>query len=313
MPIDSPGVRLLPLFISLVILHHGAAKISIADYALSGSLCSNISIINQSFGVIHSLNFYSGQSQPPNVSCSWTLTDLPASGASTYILSLRVLELETDPTHWSNELTFWTGSKQISVDDINKRTYSFPSSSVKIFFRSKVPLLQTFNPYIRTNLRIRRFALEFLHVNNDDAQDDYFRCAASGTLIPPQWKCNCLNECPSDDRSDEEYCPLCSSFEPSASLLCQPNEVWCLPRSSRSFSDNIIDLEYDEDDWMQSHIAYSRRVDPKGTERRRERTGLTEVLLNQERKTSGAARFACVPNDPFITSFLLCRSVRSTR
>ncbi|UJR37610.1 hypothetical protein I4U23_030307 [Adineta vaga] len=264
MSIDSPGLRLFYLIISILFFDYGLCKNLISDLTLSANLCTNITITNQSFGVIHSFNFYSGQSQPPNISCSWILTNLQASPWSNYILSLRLIELENDPTHWSNELTFWTGNKQISVDDINKRTFLLTTSSLKIFFRSRPPLLQTYNPYIRTNLRIRRFLIEFLHVNNDYSNENYFQCRSSGILIPKQWKCNCIYECSYDDRSDEENCPLCSMYEPATSLLCQSNEIWCLPKTSRSFSDNLIDLEYDGDDWVQSHISYSRRIDPKG-------------------------------------------------
>ncbi|CAF1117896.1 unnamed protein product [Adineta ricciae] len=264
MSIDSPGIRPLYLIISILLFNYGVSKTLISDLTLSANLCANITITNQSYGVIHSLNFYSAQSQPPNISCSWIITNFQASQWSNYILSLRVIEVENDPTHWSNELTFWTGNKQISVDDINKRMYLLPSSSLKIFFRTRAPLLQTYNPYIRTNLRIRRFLIEFVHINSEHSNENYFQCRSSGLRIPKQWKCNCIYECSYDDRSDEENCPLCPMYEPSTSLLCQSNEIWCLPKASRSFSDNLIDLEYDEDDWMQSHISYSRRIDSKG-------------------------------------------------
>jgi len=204
MPFDDHGIRIFHLIIFIILFKYGITKIAISDLTLSTNLCSNISINNLSFGVIHSFNFYSGQSQPPNVSCSWTINNFETSIWSNYILSLRVIELENDPTHWSNELTFWTGNKQISIDDITKRTYLISSSSIKIYFRTKPPLLQTFNPYIRTNLRIRRFLIEFIHINNDlitNTNENYFRCLSSGILIPKQWKCNCIYECSYDDRS----------------------------------------------------------------------------------------------------------------
>ncbi|CAF0832303.1 unnamed protein product [Adineta steineri] len=270
MPINNHGIRIFHLIISIILFNYGITKNPISDLILSTNFCTNISINNLSFGVIHSLNFYSGQSQPPNISCSWIIENFQTSLGSNYILSLRVIDVENDPTHWSNELTFWTGNKQISVDDINKKTYLLSStSSIKIYFRTKPPLLQTFNPYIRTNLRIRRFLIEFLHVNNDlitNTNENYFLCLSSGILIPKQWKCNCIYECSYDDHSDEDNCPLCSMYNPLNSLLCQSNEIWCLPRTSKSFTDNLIDTEYDDDnnDWMQSHISYSRRIDSKG-------------------------------------------------
>ena len=269
MPFDDHGIRIFHIIVFISLFNYGITKIPISDLTLSTNLCTNISINNISFGVIHSLNFYSGQSQPPNISCSWIINNPETSLWSNYILSLRVIEVENDPTHWSNELTFWTGNKQISIDDINKRTYLISSSSLKIYFRTKPPLLQTFNPYIRTNLRIRRFLIEFIHINNDliiNTNENYFRCLSSGILIPKQWKCNCIYECSYDDHSDEDNCPLCSMYDLSTSLLCQSNEIWCLPRASKSFSDNLFDTEYDEDDWMQSHITYSRKIDSKGSD-----------------------------------------------
>ncbi|CAF1166852.1 unnamed protein product [Rotaria magnacalcarata] len=268
MLIDHHGIRLFHLIILSHLLQYGITLTALSDLALSPNLCTSISLQNQSFGVIHSLNFYSGQSQPPNVSCSWIISNPQALKWSNYILSLRVIELENNPTHWSNELTFWTGNRQISIDDINKRTYVLStSSSIQIFFRTKPPILQIFNPYIRTNLRIRRFLIEFIHINNDlilTINENYFRCLSSGILIPKQWRCNCIYECSYEDYSDEDNCPLCSTYEPSNSLLCQANENWCLPDVSKSFSDNLIQVEYDEDDRMVSHVNYSRKTDPKG-------------------------------------------------
>jgi hypothetical protein len=266
MPIDYHGIE---IFYLILLFHSGITINPFSDLKFSTNLCTNISINNLSFGVIHSLNFYSGQSQPPNTSCSWKITNSQISTRSNYILSLRVIELENDPTHWSNELTFWTGNKEIAIDDINKRSHVISSSSIQIYFRTRPPLLQTFNPYIRTNLRIRRFLIEFNYVNNDlisNRNENNFRCLSSGILIPKQWKCNCLYECSNNDRSDEDNCPLCSMYESTNSLLCQSNEIWCLPSISKSFNENLIDIEYDEDDWMQSHIAYSRKIDPKGNE-----------------------------------------------
>ncbi|CAF3731038.1 unnamed protein product [Rotaria sordida] len=263
------GIRIFHLIILILLFKYGITISSLSDLTLPTNLCTTILIQNKSFGVIHSLNFYSGQSQPPNISCSWIINNSQISKLSKYILSLRVIELENDPTHWSNELTFWTGSRQISIDDINKRTYviSTSSPSIQIYFRTKPPLLQTFNPYIRTNLRIRRFLIEFIHFNNDlitNTSENYFRCLSSKIFIPKQWKCNCILECSYEDYSDEDNCPLCPVYEPSNSLLCQSNEIWCLPHESKSFSDNLIEVDYDEDNWMLSHINYSRKIDPKG-------------------------------------------------
>lgn len=259
MSIASDGCyQLIYLLLICLLFKNGLAT----DSTIAINSCTNISLINVSFGVLHSLNFYSGQSQPPNVSCSWTITNSPPTVSSNYILTIRVIELETDPTHWSNELTLWNGIRQISLNDINNRTLTLSTaSSIQIFFRTKPPLLQTFNPYIRTNLRIRRFLLEFAQINNNDViNDNYFRCSSTGTLLPKQWQCNCMYECPSDDRSDEENCPLCSMYESTTSLLCQSNEYWCLPSRTRTF----LDRDYDEDDWMQIHRIYSQKVDPKG-------------------------------------------------
>ncbi len=264
MPINHHGTRLFHLILLSILFKYGITINSFPDL----NSCSNISINNLSFGVLHSLNFYSGQSQPPNTSCSWIITNSQISSWSNYIFSLRVIELENDPTHWSNELTFWTGNKQISIDDINNRTYFISSSSsIQIYFRTKAPLLQTFNPYIRTNLRIRRFLIEFIRTTNElrsNINENNFRCLSNGILIPKQWKCNCLYECSSNDHSDEQNCPLCSMYELSNSLLCQSNEYWCLPNASKSLNENLIDVDYDQDDWMQSHISYSQKIDPKG-------------------------------------------------
>lgn len=264
MSLDHHGTRLFFFLLLSILFQYGTTF----NFFPDSNSCTNISINNSPFGVLHSLNFYSGQSQPPNTSCSWTITNSPRSLWSIYIVSLRVIELENDPTHWSNELTFWTGNRQISIDDIYNRTYFLPSSSsIQIFFRTKAPLLQTFNPYIRTNLRIRRFLLEYLHVNNDLTlldNESPFSCLSSGILIPQQWKCNCLYECSSNDRTDEQNCPLCTMHDLSNDLLCQSNEFWCLPNRSKSLNENTIDIDYDQDDWMQAHIAYSRRIDAKG-------------------------------------------------
>ena len=265
MPIEYHGIK---IFHILILFNYGIIINSLPDSQFSTNLCTNQTLNNLSFGVIHSLNFYSGQSQPPNTSCSWIITNSQLSIRSNYILSIRVIEIENDPTHWSNELSVWTGVKEISIDDINKRSFMISSSSsIQIYFRTRAPLLQTFNPYIRTSLRIRRFLIEFIQFNNDlilNPPNNYFQCSTNKILISEQWKCNCLSECLNDDRSDETDCPLCSMYEPSNSLLCQSNEIWCLPSPSKSFNENLIDTEYDEDDWMQSHIAYSRKIDPKG-------------------------------------------------
>lgn len=267
--VNYDGVRLIYLILLTLLFKYGITLSLNADLSYSTNLCTGLTLQNLSFGVIHSLNFYSGQSQPPNISCSWIISNSQALKWSNYILSLRVIELENDPTHWSNELTFWTGNRQISIDDINKRTYVLStSSSIQIFFRTKPPLLQTFNPYIRTNLRIRRFLIEYTHINSDvisTTNENHFRCLSSGILIPKQWKCNCIYECSYEDYSDEDNCQLCSMYEPTNSLLCQSNEIWCLPNPLKPSNDNLIELEYDEDDWMTPHINYSRKIDPKGS------------------------------------------------
>lgn len=268
MSIDYYGNQIIHLIFFSILFKSG---ITINPF-IDSNLCTNISITNQSFGILHSLNFYSGQSQPPNISCSWSITNPQTSSLWTnYILSLRVIEIETDPTHWSNELAIWTGTRELSINDINKRTYLISSSSIQIYFRTKPPLLQTYNPYIRTNLRIRRFLIEFVHINNElinNKNENYFHCLSSQLLIAKQWKCNCLFECSYDDHSDEDNCPLCSMYDSSNSLLCQSNEIWCLPKISKTSNENLIDIEYDndddDDDWMQSHITYSRKIDPKG-------------------------------------------------
>lgn len=266
MSFDHHGPRLFYSWIFFSILFQLSSTIN-NNFPDTNS-CTNISINNSPFGVLHSLNFYSGQSQPPNISCSWTISNTVVPSWSNYVLSLRVIELENDPTHWSNELVFWTGNRQIPIDDINNRTYVLStSSSIQIFFRTKAPLLQTFNPYIRTNLRIRRFLLEYVHVNNDLTildNESPFSCLSTGILLPQQWKCNCLYECSGDDRSDEQNCPLCSMHELSNDLLCQSNEFWCLPNRSKSLNENSFDIDDDQDDWMQAHVTYSKKIDPKG-------------------------------------------------
>lgn len=272
MSVESHGIKLshLIVFIFLINCTIAVSPFISLPVPITTSPCLNISVNNVSFGRIHSLNFFAGQSQPPNVSCSWTISNYPGSVWSSYLLSLRVLELENDPTHWSNELTFWSGNRQISVDEVNKRTYliSTAASSLQVFFRTKAPLLQTFNPYIRTNSRIRRFLIEFIHLNNDLTvhvnNEQYFRCQSSGVLIPKQWQCNCIYECSYDDHSDEENCPLCPMYEPSTSLLCQSNEIWCLPKPWKPLRETLIDDESEEDTWMAAHLSYSRRIDPKG-------------------------------------------------
>ena len=266
MSIADRGSGLVHLILGILLLHYRLASSSLSPSFYS---CSNSSIINVRFGQIHSLNFYAGQSHPPNVSCTWTISNPQASMVSNYIISLRVLELEYDLTRWSNELTFWTGSRQISVDDVNRQTYMLLplTSSVQISLRTKAPSLPQINPYIRTSLRIRRFALEFISMSTDvmrNRNEDYFRCAASGILLPKQWKCNCINECPYDDHSDEDNCPLCAAYEPSNRLLCNSNELWCLPAASKSLVDLLLNDDADDENWMRSHIVYSQKIDPKG-------------------------------------------------
>ena len=189
---------------------------------------------------------------------------------SNYIISFRVLEPEYDLTRWANELTFWTGSRQISIDNVNQQTYMLVplTSSIQISLRTKPPSLPPVNSYIRTSLRIRRFALEFIHISSDvmrNGNEDYFRCASSGILLPKQWKCNCINECPYGDHSDEDDCPLCTAYEPSNRLLCNANELWCLPAPSKSLVETLLlNDDVDDENWMRSHIVYSQKIDPKG-------------------------------------------------
>ena len=263
MSINYYDIRIFHFIILILQFNYGITKISISDLTLLTNSCANISIQNRSSGVIHSLYFYSGQYQPPNVSCSWILNNPLTSKTPTYIFSLRVIELENDPSQWSNELTFWTGKRQISVDDIHKRTYLISSSSIQIYFRTKPPLLRSFNPYIRTNLRIRRFLIEFANIGRNSPRirnKNYFHCLSNGIYIPTQWKCNCIFQC-----SHGDNCPLCSIYKPLSSLLCQSNEIWCLPNASRSFNDigYVVDDD-DDNDWMESPRIHSRSTDPKG-------------------------------------------------
>jgi hypothetical protein len=185
------------------------------------------SLNNVTFGHIENSNFYSGKSPPNNISCSWIINHDKQLSESYYIVSLRIIELENDRSLSPNELILKTDKKQIILDDINQRTFFIPSSSeLQIYFRPKSSRSQT------NSLNIHRFLLEFIHVNNNNYNNDYFRCSKSGLIIPKQWKCNCLYECLYDDDSDEENCPLCSMIKSSNSLLCHSNETWCLPLTS---------------------------------------------------------------------------------
>ncbi|CAF0850305.1 unnamed protein product [Adineta steineri] len=189
----------------------------------------NVSYYNLTFGHIENLNFYLGESQPNNISCSWLINNENKELIqSYYVISLRLIEIEYDHNQSSNELVLKTDSREIILNDINQRIYSIPSlsSKLEISFRPKTQSI---------SLNIHRFLLEYSHVNNyNNNNNDDFHCLKSGLIIPKQWKCNCLYECLLDDYSDEENCPICSIVKPSNSLLCHSNEIWCLPMTNHS-------------------------------------------------------------------------------
>ncbi len=211
------------LFLDMFHDYHGTILIFSLLFTSTYS-CWNTSFHNVTFGHIENLNFYYGESQPKNLSCSWIINNENQSIQSYYIVSFRIIELEKYQKLESNELIIETDQKQVILDNINQRIFYMPSSSsaLQIYFRPKSQW---------NSLNIHRFLLEFIHVNNyiSNHDDDYFRCLKSDLIIPKQWKCNCLNECLYDDYSDEEDCPVCSIIKSYNSLLCHTNETWCLP------------------------------------------------------------------------------------
>ncbi|CAF4870463.1 unnamed protein product, partial [Rotaria sp. Silwood1] len=206
--------------------YNGIIIILFLGFTLTNS-CWNTIYNNITYGHIENLNFYLGQSQTKNISCSWIINNEKQFNQSYYIISLRLIKLEINRTLWSNELILKTDNKQIILDNINQRIFFMPSSSaiLEIYFQSK---LQT------NSLNIHRFLLEFIYINNNNNNNDYFHCIKSGLIIPKQWKCNCLYECLDDDYSDEEDCPLCPMIKTSNSLLCHSNEIWCLPMTNET-------------------------------------------------------------------------------
>ena len=203
------GQRIL-LVISLVV----------ASINAQTSPCSNRILTNFTFAHIHSLNFFAGQSQPENISCSWIIHSPEGSVKSSYLLSFRVLDVQEDS---SNELIFKSDDRYITFDDIHQRALLIPSSNLKIQYRPKSPTSHS------TSLNIHRFLIELIHVHE---HPDYFRCAKSGLLLPREWICNCISECLDGDFSDEENCPLCTLINSSDNLLCRSNEIWCLPSTT---------------------------------------------------------------------------------
>ncbi|CAF3447637.1 unnamed protein product [Rotaria sp. Silwood1] len=206
--------------------YNGIIIILFLGFTLTNS-CWNTIYNNITYDHIENLNFYLGQSQTKNISCSWIINNEKQFNQSYYIISLRLIKLEINRTLWSNELILKTDNKQIILDNINQRIFFMPSSSaiLEIYFQTK---LQT------NSLNIHRFLLEFIYINNNNNNNDYFHCIKSGLIIPKQWKCNCLYECLDDDYSDEEDCPLCPMIKTSNSLLCRSNEIWCLPMTNET-------------------------------------------------------------------------------
>ncbi|CAF0965339.1 unnamed protein product [Rotaria sordida] len=219
----------------------------------STNSCWNTIYNNITYGHIENLNFYLGQSQIKNISCSWIINNEKQFNQSYYIISLRLIKLEYEQTLWSNELILKTDNKQIIFDNINQRTFYIPSSSatLEIYFQSK----------LQSNyLNIQRFLLEFIYINNNNNNNihnnnDYFHCVKSGLIIPKQWKCNCLYECSDDDYSDEDNCPLCPMIKTSNSLLCHSNETWCLPvtNTTDKIDPNGVCIPYEQN----SQCSYS--------------------------------------------------------
>ena len=208
---------------------HGIIVISFLLFTSANS-CWNTRLDNRTYGHIESLNFFLGEAQTENISCSWMINN-ERLFQSYYIISLRIIQLENDPTVLSNELILQSDQEHIVLDDINQRTFYLPSSSaLEIYYRTKSVKSKS------NSLNIRRFLLEFIYIGNDIHiynKQDYFHCLKSGLIIPKRWKCNCLYECLYDDDSDEHNCPLCSLMKSSNSLLCHSNESWCLPKNDK--------------------------------------------------------------------------------
>ncbi|CAF2113684.1 unnamed protein product [Rotaria magnacalcarata] len=124
----------------------------------STNSCWNTILNNVTYGHIENLNFYLGQSQIKNSSCSWTINNGKLDIQSYYIVSLRIIKLENDRTLWSNELILKRDKKAIILNGINQRIYYIPSSAaaLEVYFRSKVQ---------SNSLNIHRFLLEFIHIN----------------------------------------------------------------------------------------------------------------------------------------------------
>ena len=183
--------------------------------------CGNLSFTNQTFGHVENVHFFLGESQPKNLSCSWSL---PSDKQSNFVVSLRIIEIESDRRVWSNELILKSDVQEILVKNLIQQTFYFSSTSnLHIDFPIKSPLSSS------SSLSIHRFLLEFVQIDENFNSKEHFQCAQSGLILPKRWRCNCLYECGLNDLSDEKNCPLCSIVKSSNSLLCYSNEIWCLP------------------------------------------------------------------------------------
>ncbi|CAF3575330.1 unnamed protein product [Rotaria socialis] len=203
--------------------YHGIILVLFLVFINSTNSCWNTIRNNVTYGHIENINFFSGRSQIKNTACTWRIFNQKQESQSYYIVSLRIVKLETNRTFASNELILKTDKIEITLSDVLQRTFFIPSSSslLEIYFRPRLH---------RNSLNINRFLLEFTHSNSISYNhDEYFHCLKSRLIIPKQWKCNCLYECLFDDHSDEDDCPLCSMVTIPTSLLCRSDEFWCLP------------------------------------------------------------------------------------
>ena len=134
---------------------NGIAVIFLLLHVRSLQSCENLSL---SVSPISSWNFHSGDSQPANLSCSWLR---PRTAALTEIVfSLRVIETDGNPHHWSNELLFRQENKStLVVADFAQRSWTFDGSlPLEILFRAKAPFSRS------NSLNIRRFLLDWREI-----------------------------------------------------------------------------------------------------------------------------------------------------
>ena len=150
-------------------------------------LCQNLSL---SISPIHSWNFYSGQSQPANLSCSWFR---PRSlRRDVVVVSLRAIEIDDNREHWSNELLFKQENDETIVADLQQRSWTFDGSlPLEILFRAKPPLSES------NSLNIHRFLLDWIVVNRSVpllCRSNQIWCYSSrkSLCIPREQNSSCL-------------------------------------------------------------------------------------------------------------------------